>query len=89
MEQTFLSAHIQQSETSESRVWARKTRRRRWKKDGAIYWITFSLADAIPRDKRRAFQEARKLWLKRHNEYWHYKKGYANFSSACVAADGQ
>ena len=42
------------------------TRRRlpHWKKDGAIYWITFRLADAIPRDKRRAVQEGRKLWLK-------------------------
>ena len=48
------------------------TRRRlpHWKVDGAIYWITFRLADAIPRDKRRAFQEARKLWLRRHPEPW-------------------
>ncbi len=41
-----------------------------WKKDGAIYWITFRLADAIPRDKRRTFQDARKRWLKRHPEPW-------------------
>ena len=40
-----------------------------WKKDGAIYWITFRLADAI-RDKRRTFQDARKRWLKRHPEPW-------------------
>ena len=51
----------------------RATTRRRlphWKKDGAIYWITFRLVDAIPRDKRYVFQEARKLWLKRHPEPW-------------------
>ena len=48
------------------------TRRRlpHWKKDGAIYWITFRLADAIPRDKHRAFKAARKLWLKGHPEPW-------------------
>ncbi len=49
------------------------TNRRRlphWQNDGAIYWITFRLADAIPPDKRRAFQEARRLWLKRHPEPW-------------------
>ena len=47
-----------------------KTRRRlpHRKKDCAIYWITVRLADAIPRDKRGAFKEARKRWLKRHPE---------------------
>ena len=59
-----------------------------WKKDGAVYWITFRLADAIPRDKRRAFQEARKLWLKRHPEYWFYSGG-ASLSSVCIPAKGQ
>ena len=48
------------------------TRRRlpHWKVDGAIYWITFRLADAIPRDESNALQEARKLWLKHHPEPW-------------------
>ncbi len=67
-----------------------KTRRRlpHWKKDGAVYWITFRLADAIPRDKRRAFKEARKLRLKRHPEYWFYNGG-ASLSSVCIPAKGQ
>ncbi len=38
--------------------------------DGAIYWITFRLADAIPRDTHRDFQRSRNLWLKRHTEPW-------------------
>ncbi len=48
------------------------TRRRlpHWKKHGAIYWITFRLADAIPRDKHRALHQDRNLWLKRHPEPW-------------------
>ncbi len=72
VEQTFLSAHIHQTETLESSVRTCNDAppspplesRRRYLLD------TFRLADAIPRDKRRAFQEARKLWLRRHPEPW-------------------
>ena len=48
------------------------TRRRlpHWKVDGAIYWITFRLVDAIPLDKCHGTQKARNLWLKRHPETW-------------------
>ena len=68
VEQPFLSAHKHQTETSELST----TRRRlpHWKKDGSIYWITFRLADAIPQDKLRAWQEERDLWLKHHPEPW-------------------
>ena len=72
VEQTFLSAHILQNQTRYP-VSGNPTTRRRLphsKKDGAIYWITFRLADAIPRDRHRAFQKTRKLWLKRHPEPW-------------------
>ena len=67
-----------------------KTHRRLhpWKKDGAVYWITFRLADAIHSDKHRAFQEARKLWLQRNPEYRLYKGG-ASLSSVCIPGKGQ
>ena len=48
------------------------TRRRlpHWKQDGSIYWITFSLADAIPQAKFRAWQQGRNFWLRLHSKPW-------------------
>jgi len=43
-----------------------KTKRRlpHWKVDGAIYWITFRLADSIPREKYERWKMARDDWVK-------------------------
>ena len=74
MEQTFLSAHAQITPTaapsSSSEITTTRRHLPHWKTDGSIYWITFRLADAIPQDKLRAWQEERGLWLKRHPKPW-------------------
>ena len=74
MEQTFLSAHAQVTPTaapsSSSQITTTRRHLPHWKTDGSIYWITFRLADAIPQDKLRAWQEERGLWLKRHPKPW-------------------
>jgi len=41
-----------------------------WTRDGAIYWITFRLADSLPKDKLRAWSEERDLWKAAHPEPW-------------------
>ena len=74
VEQTFLSAHAQITPTaapsSSSEITTTRRHLPHWKTDGSIYWITFRLADAIPQDKLRAWQEERGLWLKRHPKPW-------------------
>jgi REP element-mobilizing transposase RayT len=62
--QTFLSASSSNETT--------KTRRDlpHWKKDGAIYWITFRMADSLPQEKLRAWKEERDNWSKHHPEPW-------------------
>lgn len=39
-----------------------------WNRDGAIYWVTFRLADSLPQEKLRAWSEERSLWIKAHPE---------------------
>ena len=48
------------------------TRRRlpHWIQDNSIYWITFSLADAIPQHKFRALKQERNFWLGLHSKPW-------------------
>lgn len=41
-----------------------------WKKDGAIYWITFRLADSIPQDKLKVWKEEFGLWLSHNPKPW-------------------
>lgn len=41
-----------------------------WSRDGAIYWVTFRLADSLPQDKLRAWSEERDIWKKAHPEPW-------------------
>jgi REP element-mobilizing transposase RayT len=41
-----------------------------WTKEGAIYWVTFRLADSLPQDKLRAWSEERDIWKKAHPEPW-------------------
>jgi REP element-mobilizing transposase RayT len=41
-----------------------------WTRDGAIYWVTFRLADSIPQEKLRAWKEERDIWMRVHPEPW-------------------
>jgi putative transposase len=41
-----------------------------WQVDGAIYWVTFRLADSIPQETLRAWRAERDTWMKQHPEVW-------------------
>jgi REP element-mobilizing transposase RayT len=41
-----------------------------WQKEGAIYWITFRLADAIPQSKLNAWRHDRHIWLHWNPKPW-------------------
>ena len=41
-----------------------------WQQEGAIYFITFRLADAIPATLRHQLDEERAVWLRLHPEPW-------------------
>jgi REP element-mobilizing transposase RayT len=52
-----------------------KHRRRlpHWEQDGCTYFVTFRLADAVPQDKLKAWQEEKANWLKLHPQPWSEK----------------
>jgi len=39
-----------------------------WRQDGATYFVTFRLADALPKEKNRQWQEERSAWMNEHPE---------------------
>jgi REP element-mobilizing transposase RayT len=39
-----------------------------WHRNGAMYFITFNLADSLPSHIINELQERRELWLKKHNK---------------------
>jgi len=39
-----------------------------WRQDGAAYFVTFRLADALPKEKLRQWQEDRSAWMNEHPE---------------------
>jgi REP element-mobilizing transposase RayT len=39
-----------------------------WHQDGAIYFVTFRLADSIPKPKLKEWRERRRLWDEEHGE---------------------
>ena len=41
-----------------------------WQQKGAVYFITFRLADAIPAPLGRQWKEEREIWLRLHPEPW-------------------
>lgn len=49
-----------------------KTRRNlpHWQQDGCTYFVTFRLADSLPQDRLKAWQEERQIWLKFHPKPW-------------------
>ncbi len=41
-----------------------------WHVNGALYWVTFRLADSIPRETLRVWREERDAWMKQHPDPW-------------------
>jgi len=41
-----------------------------WQQNGAVYFVTFRLADALPAEILRTLEDERKQWLKWHPEPW-------------------
>ena len=41
-----------------------------WQQTGAVYFLTFRLADAIPRKLRDQWNESREAWLRWHPQPW-------------------
>jgi len=58
--------------TTDKNVCVTITRRNlpHWTKEGAIYWITFRLADSLPREKLNQWKAKRDYWISRHPEPW-------------------
>jgi len=47
-----------------------KNRLPHWQQDGAVYFITFRLADALPSRLRTQLEGEREAWLRVHPEPW-------------------
>lgn len=41
-----------------------------WQQQGAVYFVTFRLADAVPRALRTEWESEREVWLRIHPEPW-------------------
>ena len=41
-----------------------------WTQEGTTYWVTFRLADSLPREKLTAWKSERDAWLLSHPEPW-------------------
>ncbi|CAA6677340.1 MULTISPECIES: transposase [unclassified Lentimonas] len=41
-----------------------------WTRDGAVYWVTFRLADSLPQEKVTQLKAVREEWLLQHPEPW-------------------
>lgn len=41
-----------------------------WRRDGAIYWVTFRLADSLPQSKLAQLRNEREAWLQANPEPW-------------------
>jgi REP-associated tyrosine transposase len=41
-----------------------------WQQEGAVYFVTFRLADAVPRALRTQWESEREVWLRIHPEPW-------------------
>jgi len=50
----------------------RETRNRlpHWQQEGAVYFLTFRLADSIPQDLRDQWQDEWEAWMQHHPEPW-------------------
>jgi carbamoylphosphate synthase large subunit/REP element-mobilizing transposase RayT len=44
-----------------------------WEQPGATYFLTFRLADSVPRELLEDWREERSQWLKQHSQPWDWK----------------
>jgi REP element-mobilizing transposase RayT len=51
-------------------IWHTGSRLPHWQQQGAVYFVTFRLADSIPSRLRDQWQKEREAWLKVHPEPW-------------------
>jgi REP element-mobilizing transposase RayT/type I restriction-modification system DNA methylase subunit len=70
VEQTFLSASSNLSAPSNQQFTKTHRNLPHWKKDGAIYWITFRMADSLPQEKLKTWKAERDIWSQNHPEPW-------------------
>jgi hypothetical protein len=47
-----------------------KNRLPHWQQSGAVYFVTFRLADAISKHLREELEQQRRIWLRYHPEPW-------------------
>ena len=41
-----------------------------WQQEGAVYFVTFRLADAVPHNLRTQWESEREAWLRVHGQPW-------------------
>lgn len=41
-----------------------------WQQEGAVYFVTFRLADAVPHNLRTRWESEREAWLRVHGQPW-------------------
>ena len=51
-------------------IWYTGNRLPHWQQEGAVYFITFRLVDAVPVQLRNQWSEEREVWLRLHPEPW-------------------
>src|SRR5437016_2464281 len=54
----------------EAEIHKRRRRLPHWEQDSCTYFITFRLADSVPQDKLKAWQEEKAIWLKHYPQPW-------------------
>jgi putative transposase len=57
-----------------------------WQQQGAVYFVTFRLADAVPEQLRAQWEEERSIWLRLNPEPWsaETEKDYHNRFSGAI-----
>ena len=41
-----------------------------WQQEGAVYFVSFRLADAVPHNLRTQWESEREVWLRGHTQPW-------------------
>ena len=63
-----------------------------WQQEGAVYFVTFRLADAVPAHLRTRWEDERATWLRLHPEPWsaeteqEYHKRFSAAMERCLDA---
>ncbi len=54
----------------EAEIHIHRRRLPHWEQDGCTYFVTFRLADSLPVEKLKVWQEQKAIWLKHHPQPW-------------------